>query len=365
MTCHSQAFPLGLLSALAAGLIIWPATAQESPISVTSAPVGYVATVCQGGSDTILSVPFHRPPAAAGRLDGAPADGAPGVVLTLEIDPELEEDALLDEPHYVLFGAGGGLEGEWFAVIGHDGPEITIDAELASVADAEAGDPLLVIPHWTLASLLPLGNQPTVYHSAGLLLSERASELLFFDRETEGIQLAPNRKFFLTDEGWFEAADGFPEAGDVVVLPGQMIVIRHPQGADNTLFVARQQVFTGPFVQPVRRSEGSAQDNALAAPRPVPVSLADLDLGDDVFTPSATTDPAARADELLVYDNAEAAINKQPSAIYFRTPDGWVRDADGFPAADDVQVDGAQGLVVRKAAGVDAASLRWLNTPRY
>ena len=364
MTPTAKFFPACSLALILVAVAPWPTLADDPPIAVTSAPVGYVATTCQGGSDTLVSVPFHRPAAWAGRLDAAPSAGDDGVLLTLVGDPEFDEGQLLAAPHYVLFGSGGALAGEWFEVISHNGSEVEVEAPLTALQDASAGDPVMIIPHWTLASLLPPATQPTAHLSEGSLLTQRGTEVLFFDRDSEGIQLAPNRKFFVTTAGWFEAADGTPEAGDVLVPPGLMLVIRHPEGAPSTVFVARQQVFTGPLVQPIRRSESQALDNALAAPRPIPVRLADLDLDDEVFTPSSSNE-GVRMDELLVYDNAEAAINKQPSATYFRTPVGWVEDADGFPAADDTTVDGAQGLVIRKAAGPGDSTLRWLNAPRY
>ena len=341
------------------------AFADDHAPSVVSAPVGYVATPCLGGSDTMVSIPFHLPPVWAGLLAAEPSSNGAGTMLSLTGDPEFTADQLLEQPHYLLVGSGSDMEGAWFEILGNDEDSISIDAEPADLDGVQEGDRLMIVPHWTLAGLLPPGSQQTVYLSEGVLLTQRGTELLFFDRGSTGVQLAPNRKFFLTVGGWLEVADDFPSAGEVVVLPGQMFVIRHPEGAPDTVFVAKQQVFTGAFLQPLRRAAGTPQDNALAPPRPVPVRLDALDLDADVFVVSPSTDPEVRMDELLVYDNAAAAINKQPSAVYFRTPEGWVRDAEGFPAADNITVDGAQGLVVRKAAGPDDATLRWLNVPRY
>jgi uncharacterized protein (TIGR02597 family) len=107
------------------------------------------------------------------------------------------------------------------------------------------------------------------------------------------------------------------------------------------------------------------QDNAVALVRPIPVKLSDLGLG-AAFEESADNTGLNRADELLVYDNLQAAVNKAPSKVYFRAAGEWrLDDGSTYPPADDHEVLPSTGLVVRKAAGASDDTLRWLNTPTY
>jgi uncharacterized protein (TIGR02597 family) len=334
-------------------------------VEVRSAPVGYVAVVCLGGSDTMVSVPFHRREAWRGRLAGVPVVAGGVGSLELAGSPGLEAGALVAAPHYLIFGEGSGREGEWYEVVGNGEGTVEIDVGGGDLAGVGEDDVVAVVPHWILDVVLPPGVQATAHVSGGKLLTERGTELLFFDNEGEGIRLAPARKFFLTAGGWLEAVEGFPAAGGVVVAPGQLLVVRHPEGFPSTVFTSLQRVFMGGVVLPVRGSGSGRQDTAVAVPRPVPVKLGELDLGEGVFGLSASTAEGDRGDELLVFDGAEAAINREPTAVYFRTAGGWVKDEEGFPAADEESLEVSQGLVVRKAAGGDGTSLRWLNLPRY
>lgn len=103
----------------------------------------------------------------------------------------------------------------------------------------------------------------------------------------------------------------------------------------------------------------------MAPPRPVAITLGQIDLDNGLFEESASSDPADRADELLVYDNTELALNKQPSAIYFRSGGQWLEDAPGYPVADAVVLEPSAGLLIRKAAGGTDLELYWSNAPTY
>ena len=99
--------------------------------------------------------------------------------------------------------------------------------------------------------------------------------------------------------------------------------------------------------------------------RPIPVKLSDLGLG-AAFDESVDNTEGNRADELLVFDNLQAAVNKAPSKIYFRAGGEWrLDDGSTYPSADNDEVLPSTGLVVRKAAGASDDTLRWLNTPTY
>lgn len=335
---------------------------------VYSPVVGFVKFTCPAGptgSDTVVSVPFHKTPRWAGKLEGNPTSEAGGVMrLNLADSPNFAADELTDAPHVLLCRDPSGPNGRHFTITAHAANSVDI---LASALDlGSLGDDGLVsvIPLWTLSTLFPPGDQTTFHASGGPLASERKSELLFFNNTTEGTNLAPSRRFFVTNSGWFEVGS-FTSADAVPLEPGQAFIVRHPAGEAATEFVPNQQVYGGPVSLPVPVAQGVARDTMLALPRPVPVTLQNLDLGPEVFEVSASTDAEDRKDELLVFDNATAQRNKSPSAVYFRIASGWVKNETGFPSSNTEEIEPSAGLLLRKASGGSDATLHWVNTPRY
>lgn len=338
---------------------------SSNAAEVASSVVGYNRVDCPGGSDTVVSVPFHRPASFSGLVDGTPnVSGGAATVAVQGTDP-LVDSELVGEAHYLVFTDGGG-GGSVFPITANDTGSITIDTGSGDLAGVADGDRFQAVPYWTLATLFPVATQTAIHLSGGMLSPQRKSTVLFFDESTGGTDLAPDRIFFATGDGWFRSASGFPAADDEIVRPGAAFVIRHPQGEAATAFYPHQVVSTSAFAVDLRtRSEGP-QDNAVSLVRPVPVRLADLDLGAPAFLESASNGDPDRKDELLVYDNTAALLNKTPSTIYFRAGGEWRLDDDSsYPNADDDEISPSAGLVIRKASTAGGETLQWLNTPRY
>ncbi|MCG8598514.1 MAG: TIGR02597 family protein [Verrucomicrobiales bacterium] len=335
---------------------------------VSSRIVGYNVVDCPAGSDTIVSVPFHLPASFAGAVEGAPSVEGSEVTITPKASPVFSVGDFTTEAHYVQF-VEGARAGWVFEVLPHGPSSITIDSAGEDLTNLADGDRFEVIPHWTLATLFPKETQTTIHESSSKLSTGRKSRILFFDETTDGVSLAPDRVFFLTADGWFQSAAGLPAADDVVVPPGKAFVIRHPATEAATKFVPHQMVVESSWSAPLKVRAAGGQDNAIALVRPIPVKLSELGLDPAAFVDSADNDANNRADELLVYDNLEAAINKAPSTIYFRVGGEWrLDDGDAgatYPVADDHEILPSTGLVLRKAAGSSDETLRWLNTPTY
>jgi uncharacterized protein (TIGR02597 family) len=349
----------------AAGLSVLLGLVLSSYGDVASRIVGYNVVDCPAGSDTIVSVPFCRPASFSGAVSGTPAASGSAVTITPAGNPVFAAGEFTTEAHYLRFLGQGGRSGWIFEVTSNNAGTVTIDAAGEDLADVVQGDRFEVVPHWTLATLFPPATQATIHESANKLSIGRKTRVLFFDVTTEGIDLAPDRIYFLTADGWFHSAAGLEEADGVTVKPGQPFVIRHPATESATKFIPHQVVVQADHGAPLRTRAAGSQDNVVGLVRPVPVKLSELDLG-AVFTESASNDSGNRADELLVYDNVAAAVNKQPSATYFRVSGEWREDDGGtFPNADNTTVLPSTGLVVRKAATTGGETLRWLNTPRY
>lgn len=334
--------------------------AQES---IVSAPAGFLRVICKGGTDTRVSVPFHPVVKWAGPIAADPmSPGAGRVRLSVVLSPDIGDGSLAATPHYVYVREDAVAEGRHFPIMAHAGGSIDIRAAVAETAGLTAGDRIEILPSWTLDQLFPPGRQTTIHLSTGRLSSGRGSEILFFNEEGEGVRLAPSRRFFLNEDGWIEVG-GYTPAGEVVVAPGQSFLIRHPAGRADTVFVTTQQVYTGPVSLPVRVTAGKRQDTPVAPPRPVAVQLASLDFENTTFEESPALDVGSRRDELLVFDNTAAGLNKKPSATYFRSGGKWIEDTDGYPDADADRIEPSVGLLIRKAGGGGDLVLRWIHRP--
>jgi uncharacterized protein (TIGR02597 family) len=328
-------------------------------------PVGFNKVTCKGGSDTLVTVPFHQKPVFSGKVGPLPVVTEGTAAITPVGSPALPAGYYTSAPHYLRF-LDGAMDGAWFEVTANTTTSISIAVGDASLGALSSGARFDVIPHWTLGTLLPGPTQSALHHSAGKLPPGRGSSLMLADVTREGIRLAPDRIYFVTTGGWFEAAGGFPAADDVVVDPGQVLIIRHKSGAADTVFRTTNRVHRYDHSTTLTSGPGGPRDHAVGLMRPVPVQLADLDLDATAFLDSASAALVDRKDEVLVYDNLSAALNKTPSKIYFRVGGQWFEDAGGthLPAGT-ASIPPSNALVIRKAATATPRALVWVNSPRY
>lgn len=327
---------------------------------------GFHVVVCPGGSDTIVSAPFYRPASFSGAVSESPSINGDTATILILGNISLQANAFSGTPHYLRFVGDSVLSGMSFPVTGNGSASVTIDLSGGELGDVAVYDRFEVIPHWTLDSLFGPGNELAVHQSGSVLRADRRSEVLFFDETSTGIDLSPDRIFFRTAQGWVEAGGDYPPAGGVIIPPGKPIVIRHRTGEPATRFTTFQWVNTGRTISQLKTRVSGGQDIAIGLDRPVRVKLSDLGLEENgAFVESVGTDPADRKDELHLFDNSVAAINKAPSAVYFRVAGHWHRDVTGFPLADDDEVESGSGLMIRKAATAAGSTAVWLNTPRY
>jgi len=329
-------------------------------------PGGYQMTVCPSGSDTIVSVPFRRDAAFSGRVGAAVSVNGTAVTIPVEGTPSFASGKFTDESFYLRFTGTSDRAGHVYTITSHDNQSVTIEAGNHDLSSVAVGDRFVIVPHWTLATLFPQGEQDTIHESGGVFRSQRKTEVLFFDESRSGIDLAPDRIYFLTATGWVQSKSGFPVADEVLVRPGSALVIRHRPADPATEFLAFRQVIVEESATDLPAPATGRQEKVVGSIRPVRVKLSDLDLeGSTVFEESATTAAGDRKDELHLFDNIAVAINKAPSAVYFRAGGNWVEDTAGFPVANDVEIDAGAGLMIRKAATPGGAVHVWMNTPRY
>lgn len=327
--------------------------------------IGMTKTLCQGGSDTLIGIPFQRPAVAGGKLAEEPRLNG-NVAILSATSPAGDFGEIANGEYYLRFIGDSASSGSWHPIVARSGNNITIHQRSHDLSLLEVGDLFEVIPYWTLGSLFPPETQSTVHVSGGPLPPSRATEVLVTDLIREGVSLAPDRLYFITTTGWQQATSGFPVSGGQKVLPGQVIIVRHPEGADDTWFTALQRVLSGVERLPIRTSVRGHQDNVISLLRPVPIKLSELDLSADLFIDSASNSANDRQDELLLFDNATASFNKVPTKTYFRVGGTWREDDGGtYPNANDEEVPIAAAIVLRKAPTTDGRSLIWVNSPRF
>ena len=342
-----------------------PVPLHGQAVVLSSDPVGFNRIACPGGSDTGIGIPFHQTPVFTGESNGLPAVTGSSAVITPKGNPSFSADAFVSPPHYLRF-ISGALAGAWYKITANSNVNITIEIGSDDISTLSADDAFDIIPFWTLATLFPPATQEALHASSGPLSTFRESQLLLADVMSDGIQLAPDRIYFVTDSGWFQASEGFHSADDVVVEPSQVLIIRHRDGAADTEFFALNQVHLYNHSSRVQSRAEGPQDNHLALMRPIAVKLSDLDLDPTVFVDSVSTDSGDRRDELRVYDNITAALNKSGGTIFFRVGGVWHKD-DGstYPVSDDEVIPPSNALVIRKAATATGGSSAWVNTPKY
>lgn len=346
-------------------LLSWIGFSTSSFAEVVSRAVGHNAVTCSGGSDTVVSVPFHRPATFSSAVSGSPVVSASTATITHNSDRTLANDELTAEPHYLQFTDGGTRSGRVYPVSSNDGSSITIELNGDTLSGVTDGDGFRVIPYWTLSTLFPPNSQSTIHESAGKLAPTRSTRVFFFDQNSQGEGLAPDRVYFLTSQGWFRSDQGFPAADDTIVPPGAALMIRHKVGDSDTTFIPHQLVFDLVHSTPLRTRTGGAQDHTSAHVRPVPVKLSDLDL-DATFSDSSSTSASSRTDELFVYDNVASGFNKPPAAKYFKVAGQWrLDDGATYPVADSVELPPSSGILIRKSATGTGSTVHWVNYPRY
>ncbi|MEM9017106.1 MAG: TIGR02597 family protein [Verrucomicrobiota bacterium] len=328
--------------------------------------VGFLRIPCAANADTIVSVPFRDAPSYEGILSAPPSVDGETASLAVGDTPSWEKDEFVRTPSFVRF-LSGSRTGSHYRILNNSSENVSIQIGTDTLTSVSAGDLFEIVSYWTLNSLFPPGSQTTIHESASVFASTRKTEVLLFDLNTNGIELAPNQVFFLTNGTWHRADEGFPEAGDTVIPPGAALIIRHPDTVTSTSFVVSQFVDQNPLSTTLRTRTDGGIDHTIAVSQPIAIQLQNLQLsGAGVFEESSSTSAGDRSDELLVYENALAIVNQKPSATYFRSGGAWLEDTGAsFPNADDETIPPGVGIVIRKAATVDGAYHFWVNTPTY
>lgn len=197
--------PSLLFPGLAAALIALPLSLSAQ--SVTTDPVGVINVDLPGNSDTVVSVPFHRPVEFQGSVDSIDGNqitvnGTPGWSTNQFVyDAPGQTDTF-----YVLF-ASGEKEGMFYTIDANTADTLTLDLAGDTLAGVQSdqddgpgmGDILKIIPYWTLGTLFGDNNDDI----QGIVPSPNVLNPLAFvnfrDPNQAGINLSFSGAFFYHD----------------------------------------------------------------------------------------------------------------------------------------------------------------------
>ena len=327
-------------------------------------PVGYVTTECKANSDTIVGVPLRQSAAFAGTITVNPNINNPSgfALLSLSGTPNLSVNAFVNT-HYVKFTitsptpAAG--DGQWFIITANTADTITVDLNGGTI-NAVAGAGIEVIKFWTLGELFDPAVSTTIATTTGNAIVSSTSPNAFGRRTTllipnylgTGINLSSAYSYYILDSAkqWRTQGDATTNMGSFVLWPDSYFIIRHASSVTaSTRYTVSGQVELGDFHIQLNTLNSGAQDNFIALPRPVDLTLASLNLGGtDAFMLSESTNAFGRRDQLFVFDNSAVGINKSSSATYFYHGGMWKKAGDGNVNHNNDVISAGAGIRIRK-----------------
>src|SRR6266513_903883 len=331
--------------------------------TVTTDPVGLTSTSCLGNSDTYLGIPFTRPPEFTGTVQSANANtltinGAPGWA-----NNQFVYAAGTQSKHYyVLIGNGGATnpkEGHNYAVMSNGSSTLTVDTSLDNLIGVVANTRVTLIPYWTPATIFPSGDAGVSF-TATTSPPTYKTELLIPNTSSAGINLSPAATYFFINNGpnvgWRLEGDNSTDHGDDPLLPDSYFIVRNNNGASTLPLTAAGTILMSKLAVPILASASQPQDNPVAMIRPV-----DTTLDSNGLAPIDTS--FLQGDQLLLFDNMQAQIGKQPNKIYTFN-DGWRLSSDNRDHSKDI-VPAGSAMIMRRAAKSGGGTVYWMNAPTY
>jgi uncharacterized protein (TIGR02597 family) len=356
-------------------------TLGHPPIERISDPAGVGKITVPALSDSYLSPIYHR----AAIADGA-ALSASGSTISIETQGALAANALVNSPGvqnetYYLHIRSGARRGARFDITANTASTGPSGAALTTLTVALAGDTLSgitpgdqiqIIPHWTLATLLPAGQGfPS---STGFIGSQITGYVIIPNADSAGINLPTSSYYYYN--GTANGGPGWRKSGATLTTlfnhlalpPHRPLTIRNQTSNAISLFNAGFLPSGGHYVNVRTLAANTAQDNPVTLQSFHSTYLGHLGLpAAGVFESTTTTTPA---DLLLVYNGTTGGYNKTPDQYFYYSgyiygPPGWKKVGAAFSASYDysVQISSFHGLVIRKAAKPAPAQAAWKSVP--
>jgi uncharacterized protein (TIGR02597 family) len=311
---------------------------------------------CLGLSDTIVSAPLARLPEYEGRGTGLDVIAGSSGKIAFSGTPftagQFKYVAGVQPNTYYAFVASGSKEGDYFTITDNDTNSVQVDLNGDTLAGITAGTTVKIVPFWTLATLFPNGQGVTP--TSGFT---PATQILLPDTASAGNNLtaAGIYTYSAASGTWSQFGSEGP-ANDTILYPDNYFTVRNNAPAMTTI-VVNGAVVVNKQLTALTTNAATKQDNFVAVMRPTPMSLNESGLiASGAFRASSgfTT-----SDQLFVFDNTVAQLNKAAAASYTYSNGAWRRfGVTGDAGADIVFTPGA-GVIIRKARNSSGATSVW------
>jgi uncharacterized protein (TIGR02597 family) len=359
----------GFLLLVANAALLAPIFAQNA----TSEPVGFTTTSLLANSDTLISIPFTRVPEFAGAVQSIA-----GNVITVAGNPGWTTNqfvyisGLQSKTYFVLIGGGPGLnpkEGHSYYVTANGTDTLAVNPGGDTLTGITASTRVIVIPYWTLATIFP-PSDAGISFTPTTSTSIYKTQLLVPDNTASGMSLPVTTYFFSNNVngtpnniGWRAVGSNTIDRGDDPLLPSGHLMVRNLNGSPALPLKGIGAVLTKKFATPLRSLASQAQDNAVSMIRPINVTLNQTGL-------SPNDGSFAVKDQLLLFDNSVAAIDKQPSAVYYYSAGrgergNWRLFGDAVGDHGNDAIPAGSAMLLRKAQTASDTTVFWINAPTY
>jgi len=315
-----------------------------------------------GASDTISSMPLIRPAVFAGKIQSMN-----GSVVSVSHFPNWTLSRFVqsgdDQPNtYLLYVTTGALAGSSYRIAANGADSLTLDTISDALTSLQPGDLFRIFPLWTLSTAFP--------ESEGIVDSpseaELHTEVLLPDLTGTGINLPPAATFVKINGTWRKLGQALSDFAHTSLPLGRPFKVRQPFASDSTKFIPVGDALSGPNRMTASILANASSDAPLASVQPSAYSLAESGFVDNGFF-RISSDPLQLTDELLVYDNVAAQLNKQPSAVYYFYNGGWRKT--GASVTEDfghtVFLLPGAGFILRRAEAAVSPTTPWINWPDY
>ena len=265
-------------------------------------------------------------------------------------------------------------EGRFYQVTTNDTGSVTVNLNGDTLASVAAGTQVSIIPYWTLNTVFPAANAGVSFTATTSPIFPE-TEILVPDYSSSGTNLAATAIYlFYTDGGsnvgWRIVGDTTTDHGHDIILPDGYVTVRTASSAPTLPVTFSGSVSVNKLATTLATRSSGQQDNAVALNRPADTTLGALGLNPTDGSFLATTSPITPEDELFVYNNSTAAINKSSSAIYIyynggASNTGWRVFGDLSTDHSTDVIPAGSALTIRKAATTAGQTAVWSNSPNY
>ena len=333
---------------------------QAQPLTVVTEPAGFYTLAVASNSDTIISIPFTRPPDFVGKIVAVASN-----VIAVGGSPSWTPNQYVyvagvqSNTYYAYINTGPAV-GSCFTITNNTTASLSLDLGGASLTNVVAGTSFSIIPFWTFGTVLPVGG--AIFDSA--TPGNRATEILIPDFTGVGTNLSAGQVYYHWEGSWRVVGQGAAVKDDDVLHNNSYFIVRQ-NAASNAVVTTFGIVPTRALQISIATAAASQRDNSVALTRPALLTLT----GSQLFESGAfIASPATNAltDELLTFDNVVAQKNKNPAAIYYYWSNAWRQVGAGTNDVGSAPVFApGVGVIVRKNANGSAPTYRWINLPNY